>query len=241
MRGATPVQSSLMSDFSYAAVLRHTPMFADLSEGEHRALAKLAVSRRYSAGDELFCEGDDCAGMFVIAAGSVRIFKVAPSGREQVLSIDGPGDCVAELPVFDGGPYPATARAVTDTHVLFLGARELRALCLENPEVALKILKVVGRRLRRLVMLVEDLSFTTVRHRLIGFLLRHAQHHRSGNVAEFLLAESHQDIAAHIGTVRELVSRNLSRLCAEGLIRIEGKRCLIPSLTILVDEHEGDE
>jgi len=76
---------------------------------------------------------------------------------------------------------------------------------------------------------------------LIGFLLRHAQHHRSGNVAEFLLAESHQDIAAHIGTVRELVSRNLSRLCAEGLIRIEGKRCLIPSLTILVDEHEGDE
>jgi CRP/FNR family transcriptional regulator len=230
-----------MSSAHLSATLRQTSLFSDLSDGELHALEQLAVTRRYRAGDELFTEGDDCAGMYVIGSGSVRIFKVAPSGREQVLSIEGAGDIVAEVPIFDGGPYPASARAMLDVEALFFGARELRQLCLTHSTIALKFLKFVGRRLRRLVMLVEELSFTTVRQRLIGYLLRHAQHHRSGNVAEFTLSESHQDMASHIGTVRELVSRNLSRLCAEGLIRIEGKRCIIPNLEALLEQHEGEQ
>lgn len=230
-----------MSSLAIVSCLHKTQLFADLTDGELAALEHLPVERRYRAGDELFCEGDDCEGMFVILSGTVRLFKVAPSGREQVLSMEGPGDSVAELPVFDGGPYPASARAMTEVQVLFLASRELRHFCLQHPAVSLKVLKVVGRRLRRLVMLVEELSFTTVRHRLIGFLLRRAQQHRSGNSAEFGMSESHQEIASHIGTVRELVSRNLSRLQAEGLIRIDGKRCIIPSLEAMLDQQDGQD
>ncbi len=230
-----------MSSTTITACLHKTQLFADLTDVELAALEQIPVARRYRAGDELFTEGDDCEGMFVILSGTVRLYKVASSGREQVLSMEGPGDSVAELPVFDGGPYPASARAMSDVQVLFLGSQKLRQFCLAHPAVSLKVLKVVGRRLRRLVMLVEELSFTTVRHRLIGFLLRRAQQHRSGDTAEFGLTESHQEIASHIGTVRELVSRNLSRLHAESLIRLEGKRCVIPSLEAILAEQEGSD
>ena len=80
-----------------------------------------------------------------------------------------PGSSIAELPVFDGGPYPASAVAVNDTGLLFLSKQDFRALCVTYPEVALKVLSVVGARLRRLVGIIEELSFTTVRHRLIAF------------------------------------------------------------------------
>lgn len=224
-----------------AACLHKAPIFSDLSDAELVALSEIAVLKRFSPGDNLFLEGDDCEGMYVLWTGSVRLYKMAQSGREQVLSIEGPGDAVAELPVFDAGPYPASARAVSEVATLFLSSQKLRQLCLAHPTLALKVLKVVGRRLRRLVTLIEELSFTTVRHRLIGFLLKCAQHHRQGNRAEFSLPDSHQEIASHIGTVRELVSRNLSRLGVEGLIHLENKKCVIPDLQKLCDEHDAGE
>ena len=92
-------------------------------------------------------------------------------GREQVLSIDGPGSSIAELPVFDGGNYPASVTAIDDATLLFVSKQDFQALCLAHPQVALKVLRVVGARLRRLVGIIEELSFTTVRHRLASFLV----------------------------------------------------------------------
>ena len=91
------------------------------------------------------------------------------------MPIEGPGASVAELPVFDGGTYPASASAMEGTEALFVSRADLRAICLERPEVSLKMLQVVGKRLRRLVGIIEELSFTTVRHRLISWLLRQAK------------------------------------------------------------------
>jgi len=87
----------------------------------------------------------------VVESGHVRIFKSSASGREQVLSIDGPGSSVAELPVFDGGNYPASVTAVDDATLLFVSKQDFQALCMAHPQVALKVLRVVGARLRRLV------------------------------------------------------------------------------------------
>ena len=139
--------------------------------------------------------------------------------------MEGPGSSVAELPVFDGGDYPASASALEKTEALFLSRADLRSLCLDKPEVALKILQVVGGRLRRLVGIIEELSFTTVRHRLIAWLLRQskAAGHPGGRGIAITLSASHQELAAEIGTVRELVSRNLTRLHAENLIEINGR------------------
>src|SRR6059058_2569155 len=96
------------SSKSPAEILRRAAIFSDLTQTELSFLSERAVPRKYGSGELLFHEGDPCAGLFVIESGNVRIFKTSAGGREQVLAIDGPGSSVAELPVFDGGKYPAS-------------------------------------------------------------------------------------------------------------------------------------
>lgn len=210
-------------------VLGRTQIFAGLSPAELELLAQRAVRKLYSPGEMLFAEGEPCNGLYVVARGRVRIFKTSSSGREQVLSVEGPGATVAELPVFDGGPYPASTITLDETEIIFLSRRDLHSLCMENPSVALKLLAVVGARLRRLVGIIEELSFTTVRQRLISTLLRYAsaQGQQTPAGVVFQLPASHQEVANEIGTVRELVSRNLTRLQSEGYLEVDGRKILI--------------
>ncbi len=192
-------------------------------------LAARTVRKLFSAGELLFSEGEPCNGLNIIARGKVRIFKTSVSGREQVLAVNGPGESVAELPVFDGGPYPASAVAIEDAEVAFISRRDFHAYCLEHPEVALKVLSVVGARLRRLVGIIEELSFTTIRQRLISVLLKLAQSEGRKTVRgiEFLLPSTHQELANQLGTVRELISRNLMRLQAEGMIDVDARQIVV--------------
>ena len=222
--------------------LRKTPLLADLAEEELAYIAERAVARRFDPGQLIFSEGDPCPGLWVIETGRVRIFKSSSSGREQVLAIEGPGSSVAELPVFDGGKYPASAAAVDEATLLFISKEDFQSLCLKHPQVGLKVLRIVGRRLRGLVGIIEELSFGTVRHRLIALLVRLArqgQHTPQGVQIE--LPATNQELAAQIGTVRELVSRNLSRLQAENLIRIEGRKVVIADLAALQGEIKEQE
>jgi CRP-like cAMP-binding protein len=220
---------------NHAKALGKVSLFSALSEPELGFLLERVISRRYSSGEIVFSEGDPCAGLYVVESGSVRIFKSSAGGREQVLSIEGPGGSIAELPVFDGGNYPASAVAIEDAVLLFVSKLDFQGLCLAHPEVALKVLRVVGARLRRLVGIIEELSFTTVRHRLSAYLLRLAQKEgkRVAEGVEVLLPANNQELAAQIGTVRELVSRNLSRLQAEGVVSIEGRSVVIRNLKAL--------
>jgi CRP/FNR family transcriptional regulator len=219
------------------ALLRKMALFADLEETELTYIVDRVVSRKFHPGEMIFSEGDPCPGLWVVESGKVKIFKSAASGREQVLTFEGPGGSVAELPVFDGGNYPASAVAVVDSALLFVRKEDFRLLCLKCPEVPLKVLRVVGRRLRELVTIIEELSFSTVRHRLATLLLRLArQGERKARGAEVVLPASQQELAAQIGTVRELVSRGLSRLQAEGIIAIDGRKITIRDLKALESE-----
>src|SRR3954466_9848916 len=228
---------------SIGQTLTTVPIFSGLSESELAFLAQRTVPRSFAAGETIFSEGQPCSGLYVVESGNVRIFKTSAGGREQVLSVDGPGSSIAELPVFDGGNYPASVTAIDDATLIFVSKQDFQALCLAHPQVALKVLRVVGSRLRRLVGIIEELSFATVRHRLASFLLRLAQKDgkpSSGGV-EITLPTSNQELASHIGTVRELVSRNLSRLQAEGILTIEGKTVVIPNLAALQAELQTPE
>jgi CRP/FNR family transcriptional regulator, cyclic AMP receptor protein len=224
------------------AVLKGVSIFSGLSEQEFAFLTSHLRQRKYAAGELIFGEGDPCAGMYVVQSGNVRIFKSSAGGREQVLSIDGPGSSIAELPVFDGGNYPASATAVDDATLLFVSKQDFQALCVAHPQVALKVLRVVGARLRRLVGIIEELSFTTVRHRLASFLLRLAQNEgkRTPEGVEIIMPVSNQELASQIGTVRELVSRNLSRLQAEGMIKIDGRSVIVCNLKALEAELQSE-
>ena len=215
-----------------ASVLGKTGLLGSLTGPELQMLAARTSRRHFSAGELLFSEGERCNGLHIIARGKVRIFKTSREGREQVLAINAPGESIAELPVFDGGTYPASAVAVDEVEILFISRRDFNAHCIEHPEIALKVLEVVGGRLRRLVGIIEELSFTTVRQRLISALLRMAQAEgkQTPRGLEFQLPASHQEMANQLGTVRELISRNLMRLQAEGLLEVNGREIVVKDL-----------
>jgi CRP/FNR family cyclic AMP-dependent transcriptional regulator len=225
-----------------ASVLEKTALFSSLSPTEVQQLAARTLRKLFSAGELLFSEGEPCKGLHIIARGKIRIFKTSLSGREQVLAVNTEGESVAELPVFDGGPYPASAMAITDTEIVFISRRDFHAHCLEHPEVSLKVLSVVGARLRRLVGIIEELSFTTIRQRLISSLVKLAQSagHQTEHGIEFQLPGSHQELANQLGTVRELISRNLMRLQAEGLLDVDARQIVIKDMKGLTGLLEGE-
>jgi CRP/FNR family transcriptional regulator len=231
-----------VSRIDLAAALEKAPLLSGLSPSELRLLAARTVRKLFSAGELLFSEGEPCSGLQIIVSGKVRIFKSSVSGREQVLAMNVPGESVAELPVFDGGPYPASAMAVEDTEVAFISRQDFNAFCLEHPEVALKVLSVVGARLRRLVGIIEELSFTTIRQRLIAVLLKlaHSQGKKTVRGVEFLLPGTHQELANQLGTVRELISRNLMRLQAEGLLEVDARLIVVKDMKGLNALLEGE-
>ena len=218
--------------------LRRLPLFTDLSEIELSLIAQHVTFRRYESGTIIFSEGDSCHELFLVQEGSVRLFKTAANGRQQLLGIERTGNSLAEIPVFDGDCYPATAQAECATTLLRLDAAVFRDFCLQHPEVALKVIKVLAHRLRRMGSLVEDLSFVSVRGRLIGHILSlaHEQGRTTPSGLEFELTENNEELAARSGTVRELISRNLGRLHNEGLIAISRRTVRIPELSTLKAE-----
>jgi CRP/FNR family transcriptional regulator len=212
-----------------AAILEKTALLSSLSRAEIQSLAARTVVRHFKNGELLFSEDEPCHGLHILARGRVRIFKTSVNGREQVLAMNHAGESVAELPVFDGGRYPASAMAVEDVDLAFISRQDFHAFCMEHPEVALKMLAVVGARLRRLVGIIEELSFTTIRQRLVSVLLQLAETEGRQTVRgiEFQLPASHQELASQLGTVRELISRNLMRLQAEGLIDVDARQIAV--------------
>lgn len=215
-----------------ASVLGKTALLSGLSPSELQTLAARTVRKLFTSGELLFSEGEPCNGLHIIASGKIRIFKTSMNGREQVLAVNVPGESVAELPVFDGGPFPASAIAIENTEIAFISRRDFQAYCMEHPEVALKVLVVVGARLRRLVGIIEELSFTTIRQRLISALVKLAQSqgNKTERGIEFQLPSTHQELANQLGTVRELISRNLMRLQAEGLLDVDARQIVVKDL-----------
>lgn len=226
---------------SHNQTLTRVPIFSGLTETELAFLTQRTVTRQFAAGETVFSEGEPCTGLYVVESGHVRIFKSSSGGREHVLSIDGPGSSVAELPVFDGGSYPASVAAIDNATLLFVSKQDFQSLCLTHPQVSLKVLRVVGARLRRLVGIIEELSFTTVRHRLAAFLLRMAgtSGKRTAEGIEITLPANNQELASQIGTVRELISRNLSRFQAEGMLKIDGRTVTVTNSKALESELQS--
>ncbi|MBI4442786.1 MAG: Crp/Fnr family transcriptional regulator [Acidobacteria bacterium] len=245
-----------LSQQEIAAALKAVPLFEDLDARQIQSLTQRAVVRQAEPGEWIFTEGDPCQGLFVIFSGALKIFKQSPQGREQVLTVERAGGVVAELPVFDGGPYPASCEPVEPSVLVFISKQDFHRSCHEDPELALKVLASVGARLRRLVGIIEELSFLTVRSRLAALLLETARAATTDQRAHPIptgdarkktspvpvpLKLTQQEMAARIGTVRELVSRNLGRLQAEGIIRLEGHNFIVEDWKRLEQQALAEE
>ena len=228
------------SNSEYVRTLRRMPLFNELSDAELTLVAEGVSRLSFEEGTVIFVEGDVCRELLIVEEGEVKVVKSALNGRQQLLSIERKGSALAEVAAFDGGRYPVTAQASSATTLLRLSADSFRKICVNNPEMALKVFKVLAHRLRHLVNLVEELSFSTVRARLIAYVVRLAE--QSGKQTPrgicFQMTENNEELAARLGTVRELVSRNMGRLHGESLIEISKRTVNIPDLALLRNEIE---
>lgn len=215
-------------------IVARCPLFADLAQGDLAALAQIGRYRQFEAGQGLFLAGDTPEGLHIVVQGRVRIFVLSPeSGREITLTVEEPFMTVAELPSFDGGPYPAHAEALEDSVTLLLEQQALNDLLVSRPAIAAHLLRTMGRRLRRLVELLEQLSFQGVLQRLALYLLE-----QSAQGVPFQL-EANGIISAQLGTVPELVSRNLSRLHHSGAITLDQRQISALDTGLLRDLLQG--
>jgi CRP/FNR family transcriptional regulator len=207
-------------------ILRQTPYFGDIEPSQLEAVAAAVVEHSYRRGDPVFLEGYPCEGLYVVKSGRVRVYKISPEGREQVLLIAGPGDTFNEVPVFDGGPNPASVEALEPTVLLLLPRSALLAMMEAHPEIGRAFMRTFAMRIRQLVGLVEELSFKTVTGRVARILLEQlpASAGEGGRAPPRL---TQREIAAMAGTAREVAGRALKALELQGAIRIERGRIVI--------------
>ena len=214
------------------AVLRQVPYFADLDAAGLARIEERLVERRYERGRVVFMEGGPCQGLYAVRSGRVRIFKVSPEGREQVLMVAGPGETFNEVPNFDGGSNPASAEALEPSVLYLLPKADLLSIVEAEPVVARAIIRVFASHLRHLTALVEDLSFRNVTSRVAKILLAQVQRVESGAGPGRL---TQQQMAAMAGTAREVVGRALKSLEQQGIIRMERGRVVVVSPERLAD------
>lgn len=215
-----------------SADLKAIPYFEDL---DARALERIRVSvfdLRLVKGQVLFTEGEPAQAMYMVRSGQVKIFKVSPDGREQVLRIAAAGDCFNEVPIFDEGPNPANAQAVEPAALWGIRRTDMRRLVEEHPAIAIGFLKAFAGKLRYFTRKVEDLSFRSVTSRVAKFLLEIVEDDGKGGL-RLKQRFTQQEMAAVVGTAREMIGRAFRTLEKEGAIKLERHRVVIVSRAAL--------
>lgn len=205
-----------------AETLRKSPFFSELGEDELADVASRFQERTYRRGEVILLEGEAPRAVYFIVHGQVRIYRLSLEGREQVLKRLGPGEAFNFVPVLDGGPNPSSAMAWTDVTVYAIERGHFVQLLREHPALAVAVLTDFAAKLRHMTALVEDLSLRTVGARLAKLLLAQAA---EGEAAPRRMTQ--QEMAAQLGTVREVVGRALAELEREELIRMERHRIVI--------------
>lgn len=210
--------------------LRSNEYFNDLPE---TMLKKIAAHMRLceaQRGEVLFWEGDACAGLHIVEQGSAKIYRLSPQGRQYIVRVLQEGDTFAEVPAFDGGPHPVNVEALETCRVWVIDSTLLRRLILDYPAFAQKVLSSFGQMLRGMVHKVSEMAFYQVTHRLARLINEMPQEDAQGRATPPLTQEQ---LAARLGTVREVVARSLRELERSGAIRIEDRRIYVADSTAM--------
>ena len=178
--------------------------------------------REYERGEVLFWEGDPCDGLYVVMQGSAKIYRTSPQGRQYIVRVLQEGDTFAEVPAFDGGANPVNVEALETCSVWVIDSEILRGLILSHPQFAQKVLVNFGNMLRHMVREVSEMAFYQVTHRLAR-LISELPPDEMGTAS--LMTQ--EQMAARLGTVREVVARSLKELERSGAIQVENRRIRI--------------
>ena len=203
-----------------AGLLRSVPLFADLEEAELERFSRVAVPRSFPAGTRVFHEGDRSDACYIVRQGSFRVTREHSDGRAITLATLGPGEVFGELAMLDGDTRSASAEALSDGELLALPATDVKGLLARHPEISVKLVAALVRRLREANERISRQSFQTVPSRVAGVISQLvSETPRSGEDGEVSIRMNQADLAQLAGTSRESVSRFLADLERAGVVR----------------------
>ncbi|NWF94063.1 MAG: Crp/Fnr family transcriptional regulator [Syntrophaceae bacterium] len=229
-------------------ILRHCPLFTGLKEDDLKRVRALASLKRAAKGQIIFSEGEEARGFYVLLSGKVKIYKVSPDGKEQILHVVSPPDTFAEAALFLEGSYPAFAEALSDSQMLFFPKRDFVQLLEKNSQLGINMIVSLSQFLKRFASLIEELSLKEVSARIAKYLIDlsvkqskvGATQSREGKgPREVELDLSKTQLAAKLGTISETLSRTLAKMRAKGIIDVKGNRITILDRQLLEELASG--
>jgi CRP/FNR family transcriptional regulator len=205
--------------------------FDHLAEADLRRVAEIVSLREFERGETLFLEEEPCAGLHIVHSGCVKLYRISPQGRQYIVRLLQEGDTFGEVAVFDGGGNPVNAEALEPSRVWVAEAESVRRMVAASPESAQKVIYNLGQNLRMLVRAASEMAFYQVTHRLARLI--------SQSPAEEPAHLTQEQLAARLGTVREVVARSLRELERSGAIRTENRRIQIADPSLLEQWTQG--
>jgi len=195
--------------------------FKGLSDEELESIQQIAAERAYQRNQLVFSDGEEGHGFFLVLAGKVKVFKMSPEGKEQILHILGTGEPLGQVAVFAGDSFPANAQAITESRLLFFPRRAFVKLIMARPTLALNMLAILSNRLREFTVQIENISLKEVPARLASYLLYLSDAQQGAECLQLNISKA--QLASIIGTIPETLSRILNRMSTKGLIEVNGR------------------
>jgi CRP/FNR family transcriptional regulator len=223
------MQNMIVSLREKLDALRANSYFSTVSDKVLENLAQGTTLRLYQRGEVICWQDDVCTALYIISRGSVKLFKLSPKGRELIIRVFSEGASFNEVPIFDQGTNPVNVAALEDSHIWVVDAQVIRTCVRQHPEMAQAVILNLAHNLRMLVGVVEELSFYQVTNRLARLLSRLP----SEQLEDQRLTQD--QLAAQLGTVREVVARSLRDLERSGAIRVRRRQILVLNEHLLRD------
>jgi CRP/FNR family transcriptional regulator len=213
-------------------ILKKSLLFSGLDDEYLAEVATIAVKRTFARGEALFSEGEPATGFYLLAAGNLKLCKISPDGKEKVLHFVHPMETFAEAAFFGDGRYPAEARALEKGEVLFFPREAFMGLLERNPRFSLNLIVSLSLLLRKFARQIEELSFAEVPARLAAYLVTLAEKKSTTFQGKtYLDLEMKKgELASHLGTVSETLSRTFRKMKEEGVIEVEGSRVIVHNM-----------
>jgi CRP/FNR family transcriptional regulator len=222
-------------------LLKRCPLFAGLKEEDLKRIRAVASLKQIGKREILFGEGEEAKGFYVILSGKVKLYKISPEGKEQILHIVSAPDAFAEAALFLEGRYPAFAEALADSQLLFFPKRNFIQLIEKNPQLSINMIVSLSHFLRRFASLIEELSLKEVSSRVAKYLidLSLKSSKEGKNPREVDLDLSKNQLALKLGTISETLSRTLTKMKAKGMIDVKKNRIVILNQEALRESASG--
>jgi CRP/FNR family transcriptional regulator len=221
--------------------LRRCPLFAGLKEDDLKRIRAIASLRQIEKKQVLFSDGEEARGFYVVLSGKVKLFKVSPEGKEQILHIVSAPDAFAEAALFLEGTYPVFAEAMTDCQLLYFPKRDFIQLIAKNPQLSINMIVTLSQYLKRFTLLIEELSLKEVSSRIAKYIidLSMKSSKEGKSLKEVELDLSKTQLALKLGTISETLSRTLAKMKAKRIIDVKKNKIIILNREALEELASG--